>query len=60
MNRIALINIEYNCYSGYIFELLNLELFWPVNLDSSLFGINVSRDFFYVDILFFTITIFGK
>jgi len=60
MNRISLIAVEWNCYNGFLFHFINLELFKPINIDSSLFGFNFSKDFLYVDILFFTIKVFDK
>ncbi len=60
MNRINLFNAEWNCYNGFVFNILELELYKPVNMDSSLFGINASRNFFYMDLLFIRIKFFDK
>lgn len=57
MNQIVLINIEWNSINGCIFKLLTIELNKP-NIDSSLFGINFSKRFLYIDIFFFTIKVF--
>jgi hypothetical protein len=51
MNKINLIEIEWNCYNGFIFSLLNLDLNKPC-IDSALFGINLAPNFLYIDILF--------
>lgn len=58
MNKIVPINIEWNCYNGFSFKLLDLELYKPINIDSALLGINFARNFCYIDILFFTIKVF--
>jgi hypothetical protein len=60
MNRINLINIEWNSYNGFIFGLLHLELYKPVNIDNALFGVNVSKGFLYIDILWMSIKVFDK
>ena len=59
MNIIDLIEIEWNCYNGLIISILYLDLNKP-NIDSSLIGIYVSKDFLYIDILFITLKIFDK
>lgn len=58
MNRFALIWIEWNNYNGFIFSLFEIELYKPINIDGSLFGICASKNFLYLHILFMTITIF--
>ncbi len=60
MNSFRLINIEWNCYNGFIFDILHLETYKLLNLDSALFGVSFSKRFLYVDVLFFTIKIFDK
>lgn len=60
MNRITIINTEWNCYNGFIFELFHLELFNPFNVDSSLLGINLSKNFLYIDLYWHQIKIFDK
>lgn len=60
MNRISLINVEWNCYNGFLLQFIHLELFKPIDTDSSLFGVNVSKDFLYIDIFWKTIKIFDK
>ena len=60
MNKINIINCEWNCYNGFVFNIFELELYKPINIDSSLFGINVSRNFFYIDLLFIKIKLFDK
>ena len=58
MNRITLFNISWNCYNGFIFELLHIDSFKPYNIDSSLLGINCSKDFLIIDLFWYKITIF--
>lgn len=58
MNKITLIELEWNCYNGFIFSLLHLELFKPVNIDHALFGVYFSKNFFYLDFLFMHVKIF--
>lgn len=57
IEELTLIRIEYNSINGFIFLILNVEV---DNLESSLFGIHLSRDFLYVELLFKTIKIFSK
>lgn len=52
MNLVSLINVEWNCYNGFFFEILHLDLNKP-NIDGSLFGFGFSKDFLYIE-LFFT------
>jgi hypothetical protein len=59
MNTIDLIEIEWNCYNGLIISILYLDLN-KLNIDSSLIGIYISKDFLYIDILFITLKIFDK
>lgn len=59
MHRITLINAEWNCYNGFMFDILNLELDRP-NIDGALFGISASKSFLYFDIFWKTIKIFDK
>lgn len=59
MNRLNLINIEWNCYNGFIFRVLELESYRP-NLDSALLGLNFSKRFLYVDLLFFHLKVFDR
>jgi hypothetical protein len=60
MNKITIINAEWNCYNGFIFELIHLELFKPIDIDNALFGLNVSKNFLYIDILWMQIKVFDK
>ena len=59
MNKLNLIEIEWNCYNGFMASIIHLDLNKP-NIDSALLGINVSHSFMYVDILFMTIKVFDK
>ena len=61
MNSFNLILAGWNCYNGYYLEIISLELWKPVNIDSNLFGIHFSPNgFLILYILFFKITIFDK
>ena len=60
MNRITLITVEWNCYNGFIFEFMHLELFKPINIDNALFGMNVSKNFLYIDVFYMRIKVFDK
>ena len=57
MNRITPIILEWNCYNGSVFHLFDIDLY---DIESSLFGINASREFLYVDIFWINIRIFDK
>jgi len=46
MEKIQLINIEWNCYNGFIFEILAIN-------DWTLFGINSAYKSFFIVELFF-------
>lgn len=59
MNRLNLLEIEWNCHNGLIASILHLDFNKP-NIDSALLGINISPDFLYIDILFMTIKVFDK
>jgi hypothetical protein len=59
INLINIIQIEWNCYNGFVFCVLDLDLNKP-NIDSALFGIDVSSKFLYIDILFVTIKVFDN
>lgn len=54
MERLTIIDIEWNIYNGFSFEILHIDCDY---FDRSLFGIAISKDFFYIDILFFNIKI---
>ena len=72
LNSITPIIIEYNCWNGLIFQILNIEAsnmkfettgnrFWEwLNCDNALFGINFCSTFLIIDFLFFKITVFDK
>ena len=51
INSIELISTGYNCYNGFHFCILDLDLNKP-NIDSSLLGIGISKDYIQVHILF--------
>jgi hypothetical protein len=52
--EISIIEFRYNWYSGFTFEILNLEF---ERFDGALFGINIRKDYFSFDILFFNFQI---
>ena len=53
MERITILNIEWNCYNAIIIELLAVN-------DRALFGINVSTRFLMIDLFWFNIIVFDK
>lgn len=55
--RITPIQIEWNSWNGFIFKIVGID---NGGRDRALFGINVSTNFLYVDILFFIIKVFDK
>lgn len=57
MNRITPIILEWNCYNGFIFHLIDIDCF---GIESSLLGINASMSFIYIDLFWTTIKIFDK
>ena len=61
INRFDLVNIGYVCYNGIYFDLFYLDaILFSKNIDGSLFGVNISENFFYIDLFFITIKIFDK
>lgn len=60
INIFSLISIEWNCINGFSFKLIHFDMFLPVNIDSSLFGLSISSQFIYIDVLWFSIKIFDK
>ncbi len=55
MERFTFINLEWNMWNGVCFEILHIDY---GKLDRSLLGINISKEFFYIDLLYFNIKIF--
>lgn len=53
INSVNLINIEWNCYNGYILDLLNID-------DRALFSLHFSKDFCIVNLFFISMTVFDK
>jgi hypothetical protein len=60
MNKISLISFEWTCYNGIYFDILQVDMHTPFFSDTALFGFNISKSFFYIDILFVNIKIFDK
>ena len=59
MERFTLFNCEWNFYNGFLLDFCRFELFnW--DSDRSLFSINVSKEFLYLNILFAEIKVFDK
>lgn len=59
MNRITILNTEWNNKNGFVFELIHLDLY-STNIEVSLIGLYFSRRFLYVDIIWKRIKIFDK
>lgn len=57
MNRLTLINFEWTCYSGFVFQFIYIESYKPIDMDGALFGFNISKHYLYIDILFKTFKI---
>ena len=75
INRIAPIEFEWNAWNGFIFNLFTIELnyrsktFWslahepvylPKELNSSLLGVEFSKEFLYIHFFYFTWKVFDK
>jgi hypothetical protein len=57
MRAVVLLDIEWNCYNGFILSIFHLD---AGSIDSALLEINVSREFLYIDLFFITIKVFDK
>lgn len=57
MDRFSLICFEWSRYSGLVFEFFKFEI-WGI--DSSLFGLNISPDFFEVDVLWINFVLYDR
>lgn len=57
--EIEIIKIGGTSYSGLSFDILYIDSINP-NIDSSLFGINVSERFLYISLFWNTIKIFDR
>jgi len=60
MNSFQLISIEWTCYNGWIFHILYIESYKPIDLESSLFGFNISKDFFLLYLFWHRFTIYDN
>lgn len=58
INAIALIQLEWNAWNGFIFNFVQIEL--GKKEARSLLSINTSSSFLIIDIMFFQFTIFDK
>lgn len=58
INAIALIQLEWNAWNGFIFNFVEIEL--KKKEARSLLSINTSSVFLIIDIIFFRITVFDK
>lgn len=59
MNRLQIIHVEWNSYMGVHFKIISLYL-GKRHIDSSLFGLEVAKNYLYVSILFYTFKVFHK
>jgi len=60
MNRFTLLHFEWNCINDFIIQLCGLDInrdYWD---ERALFGLYISRDFFYVEFLFVYFNIWNK
>ena len=62
MERFTLINIEWNWYGGFVFEILHLTLDerFNIDIDNALFGVNASKHFLYIDLFWMEIKVFDR
>ena len=58
MNAITLINLEWNAWNGFVFQVLAIET--RLKDSRSLLAINTANSFFIIDILFIQFTLFDK
>ena len=61
INRLEILTIEWNCYNGVVFNLLNIDaVLFGKYIDGSLFGINLSKNFLYISLFFSWMKIYHK
>ena len=56
MDRFTLFNCEWNCFNGFILQILTVG----IQCDRSLFSVNFSKEFLYLNLLFTEIKVFDK
>lgn len=56
MDRFTLLHLEWNCLNGFIFQICGIDL----QIEKSLFGIYLSRDFIHVEIMFVYFEIWNR
>ena len=59
LNRFDLFTFGWTCYNGFYFTLLDLD-FRNLKIDSSLFGIGISKDYLSISLFYFDILITYK
>ena len=59
MNRFTLFNCEWNFYNGFLLNFCGFALA-NLDFDRSLFSINVSKEFLYLNVLFAEVKVFDK
>lgn len=59
MERLTLFNCEWNCYNGFMFQILDLGINNAYD-GRALFSANFSKQFLYLNILFTEIKVFDK
>ena len=57
MEKITLIDIEWNEYNGFIFDILNVE---AGNFNRSLFGMYFSESFAVIELMYIRFKLFDK
>jgi hypothetical protein len=57
LDKVCFIEIECNRWNGFFLNFLHIDL---RHMEASVFGIQLSERFFYIEILFITIEIFNK
>ena len=60
MNEVTLFKVEWNCWNGFLIDVLYIDSYKPVNVDSALLGINFSREFLYIKLFFVTVKIYDN
>jgi hypothetical protein len=56
MNRFTLLHLEWNYLNGFIFQFCGIDL----QIEKSLFGIYLSRDFIHIEIMFVYFEIWNR
>ena len=59
MNQFILFKVEYNVWSGFSMQFIQMDTIKP-NIDASLFGLYINKCSFYIDLFFISFKIFDK